>query len=88
VGFARAEMEGDRAILEDLFVDPASMRQGNATALLDDVVAAARAQGVRRLDVTANPHALEFYVQAGFRDVGPVHARFGAGRVMHLELGT
>jgi ribosomal protein S18 acetylase RimI-like enzyme len=64
------------------------MRRGIATALLDDVVAAARARGVSRLDVTANSHALEFYVQAGFRDTGVAHTRFGAGRQMHLELGT
>jgi GNAT superfamily N-acetyltransferase len=88
VGFATVETDGDHASLEDLFVDPASMRRGIATALLDDVVAAARARGVSRLDVTANSHALEFYVQAGFRDTGVAHTRFGAGRQMHLELGT
>jgi GNAT superfamily N-acetyltransferase len=86
VGFATVEIDGDRAELEDLFVDPDSMRQGAATALLDDAAANARACGVRQLEVTANPHALGFYLHAGFRDLGPTETRFGAGRRMRLEL--
>ena len=86
VGFATVDIDGDRAELEDLFVDPASMRRGAATALLDEVVANARAHGARQLEVTANPHALEFYVHVGFRDVGATKTRFGVGRRMRLEL--
>jgi N-acetylglutamate synthase-like GNAT family acetyltransferase len=52
--------------LEDLFVDPDWMRRGIATKLVLDALANAREQGIARIDMTANGHALAFYKKVGF----------------------
>ena len=73
------------AELEDLFVDPAWMRRGIGRALLLDAVAVARAQGLERVEVTANPHALPFYERVGFVPDGTVETDFGPGTRMHRD---
>ena len=45
-----------------------------------------RARGVQRLEVTANPHAMEFYRSAGFTDYGTADTDFGAAPRMVLML--
>jgi GNAT superfamily N-acetyltransferase len=72
--------------LEDLFVDPDSMRQGVGAALVGHVVARARQAGVGRVEVTANPHALAFYRFAGFVYDRDVETRFGAAPRMSLAV--
>jgi GNAT superfamily N-acetyltransferase len=74
--------------LEDLFVDPPRMRQGVARALVDDVVQAARARGVARIDVTGNEHALPFYLGAGFVRDGVSQTLFGPAPHLHLDLAA
>lgn len=77
VGFATTVPEGDRAELEDLFVAPERMRSGVARALVADAVGRMRAAGVRRIDVTANEHAADFYAAVGFEEVGTAETEFG-----------
>ncbi|MGN6172171.1 MAG: GNAT family N-acetyltransferase, partial [Streptosporangiaceae bacterium] len=72
--------------LEDLFVDPEWMGQGAGRALVQDLVAIARQRGVRRIEVTANPHALAFYEKAGFVVGREVGTRFGPAPRMHLQV--
>lgn len=72
--------------LEDLFVDPDSMRRGVGRALVLDAAAVARARGLERLEVTANHHALDFYESLGFVLDGTVETDFGPGSRMHLDL--
>jgi GNAT superfamily N-acetyltransferase len=72
--------------LEDLFVDPDSMRGGIGAALVRDVVASARRAGVGRIEVTANQHALDFYRHAGFVYDHDVETRFGAAPRMCLAV--
>jgi len=72
--------------LEDLFVDPPWMRQGVARLLIEDAVTGARRQGVERLEVDANPHAMAFYRSVGFLPVGTTQTAFGPGVRMHLVL--
>jgi GNAT superfamily N-acetyltransferase len=76
VGFATAVPHGDGHELDDLFVDPASMRQGFATLLVGALVARAAAAGSAWIEVTANLHAADFYASAGFTQVGTVQTRF------------
>jgi GNAT superfamily N-acetyltransferase len=78
VGFATwAAQPGGAIELEDLFVDPDWRRRGIATALVGHIVDVLRARGVRRLEVTANPHAEGFYSAAGFTDCGVAETAFG-----------
>ena len=85
-GFATAVPRGAVLELEDLFVDPEWMRRGIARALIDDIEARARTDGVRRFEVTANPHALDFYRAVGFVVDGPADVRFGLASRMQLDI--
>jgi len=76
-GFATWARAGGVIELEDLFVDPDWRRRGVATALLARIVDAVRAQGADCLEVTANPHAEEFYRAAGFADCGTAETEHG-----------
>jgi GNAT superfamily N-acetyltransferase len=86
VGFATwAEADGGIE-LEDLFVDPGWRRRGIAAALVSRIVDVLRAQGAACLEVTANPHAREFYSAAGFTDCGVAETDFGAAPRMRLTI--
>jgi GNAT superfamily N-acetyltransferase len=86
VGFATWLGVGDVVELEDLFVDPEWMGQGAGRALVQDLVAIARKRGARRIEVTANPHALAFYEKAGFVAGLEIETRFGPAPRMHLQI--
>ena len=87
VGFATLlDSEADVFELEDLFVDPEWMRKGIATALIEDAVSIARHEGVRRIEVTGNLHALPFYESVGFVSEGEVATPLGIGLRMQLEI--
>jgi len=78
IGFAG--LQGDEVPeVEDLFVDPAWMRQGVATRLIERLCADVAAAGGSLVEVTANPHALEFYRSAGFVECGEVATELGPG---------
>jgi GNAT superfamily N-acetyltransferase len=86
VGFATwAEADGT-VELEDLFVDPDWRRRGIATALVSRIVEVLRARGVEIMEVTANPHAMEFYAAAGFIRSGVDQTQFGAAPRMRLAI--
>ena len=86
VGFATwAEADGSIE-LEDLFVDPGWRRRGIAAALVSRIVDVLRARGAECLEVTANPHAREFYSAAGFTDCGVAETEFGAAPRMRLAI--
>jgi len=88
VGFATwAEADGT-VDLEDLFVDPDYRRRGIASELVRRIAEVLRARGVQRLEVTANPHAMEFYRSAGFTDYGTADTDFGAAPRMVLMLSS
>lgn len=86
VGFATwAEADGT-IDLEDLFVDPDYRRRGLAAALVARTAEVLRARGVERLEVTANPHAMEFYRAAGFTGSGVADTEFGTAPRMVLMI--
>lgn len=67
VGFAVLERSGsDEGEMIALFVEPDCWRTGVGKALVDTLVALASRRGERRIVVTANPLALDFYAAAGF----------------------
>ena len=86
VGFATWAEAGGTIDLEDLFVDPGWRRRGIATALVVRIVEVLRARGVEFLEVTANPHAREFYRAAGFIDCGVAETDFGPAPRMRLAI--
>jgi GNAT superfamily N-acetyltransferase len=87
IGFATvAAGPDDDAELEDLFVDPDWRRRGVARHLVQQLVQDARDNGHRRLWVTGNPHALAFYLAAGFVPDDEVDTELGTGLRMVLDL--
>ena len=89
VGFATVLVTGqigEIGELDDLFVDPDWMRRGSATALVLDALARAREQEVTRIEVTANGHALAFYMSVGFISDGVAETEFGPGYRMHIDV--
>jgi len=86
IGFSTVVVAGEVDDLDDLFVDPDWMRHGVGLALVRDVVERARARGARYLEVTANPHALEFYAAAGFQPHGDAETRFGRAARLQIAL--
>jgi len=86
VGFATWLGTGSIVEIEDLFVDPDQMRQGIGRALVLDLIAIARGHGVRRVEVTANQHALAFYRKAGFVVDHEVTTLFGPAPRMLMDI--
>lgn len=72
--------------IEDLFVDPDWMRTGVASRLVEDLLATASRTGVRRIEVTANPHAKAFYRHVGFFQGDASETRLGGAPRMYLTL--
>jgi N-acetylglutamate synthase-like GNAT family acetyltransferase len=72
--------------IEDLFVDPDCMRTGVATRLVEDLLATASGHGVRRIEVTANPHAAAFYRRVGFVKGHDSETRLGGAPRMYLTV--
>ena len=72
--------------IEDLFVDPDWMRTGVASRLVEDLVATAGRNGVRRIEVTANPHANAFYRHVGFVRGEDSETRLGGAPRLYLIL--
>jgi predicted GNAT family acetyltransferase len=86
VGFATWSEAGGSIELEDLFVDPDWRRRGIAATLVGRIADVLRARGAKCLEVTANPHAREFYSAAGFTDCGVAETDFGAAPRMRLAI--
>ena len=55
-------------------------------ATVADIATGAEREGVGRIDVTANPHALGFYDAVGFVAGARVETEFGSGLRMHLDV--
>jgi len=72
--------------IEDLFVDPDWMRTGVASRLVEDLLATASGKSVRRIEVTANPHAAAFYRHVGFVQGNDSETRLGGAPRMYLTL--
>ena len=87
VGFAAAlpREDGDTE-LDALFVEPALWGRGLGRMLVGHCAEVARANGSAALHVVGNPHAEGFYLACGFKRIGTVETRFGAGLSMRKML--
>ena len=88
IGFATTLPAGDVLELEDLFVDPDWMRQGIGQRLIADALASAEASGHIGIEVTANPHALDFYTSVGFVGTVRIDTQLGEGLRMRVTAAT
>jgi len=88
IGFATWLGTGEVTEIEDLFVDPDWMRRGVGRALVLDLITLALRRGVRRVEVTGNPHARAFYENVGFTCDHEVETLLGPGLRMHLDLAS
>jgi GNAT superfamily N-acetyltransferase len=61
VGMAQLRIDGDVAVLEKLFVDPAAMRQGIGRRLLAWAKCKALRRGATHMVVVSDPNAIDFY---------------------------
>jgi N-acetylglutamate synthase-like GNAT family acetyltransferase len=87
VGFAALEWTTDNnAELDALFVEPTMQRHGIGRALIQHCKSVAKDRGMTAILVIGNLHAEGFYKATGFRSLGAVKTRFGAGLRMRLDL--
>jgi len=73
--------------LEGLFVEPAIMRAGVGTALVEDVATRHAAAGLREIVLTTGPRTFGFYESLGFTVGEPVATRFGPAARLRRRLG-
>jgi GNAT superfamily N-acetyltransferase len=88
LGFAAWRPAGKDAELDDLFVEPDSMRHGIGSALVADAASRAHEAGLERILVVAHPRTLAFYRRAGFIEQGPATTEFGPALRLARELRT
>ena len=69
-GMVALHMDGDRAELEDFFVEPELHGQGIGAALMQVFTDAARARGATVVGLDADPNAEAIYQRLGFATVG------------------
>lgn len=82
VGVAAFSADGERGQVELMFVDPAAMDQGIGRALMQWLIAEARALGLSAIDIEADPGAAGFYEAMGARRVGEAPSGSIPGRML------
>lgn len=71
--------------LRYMAVETAFQRSGIGSMLLDALEREARTQGLSTLLLDAREHAVPFYVQRGYRVIGPSHILFGSIQHYRME---
>jgi len=85
VGFYTLENASDGSCeLEALFVEPEHIGSGVGRLLIQHAVQRLSERGVERLTIQGDPHATEFYVAAGARQVGTRESDSIPGRELPL----
>jgi GNAT superfamily N-acetyltransferase len=87
LGFSVVAPGEDRvSVLDDLFVEPAFMRQGVGRALVEDAAARATSLGDLEMTVVAHPRNFAFYESVGFVRGEQTATRFGPATTMRRTL--
>jgi len=81
-GFRLLVADGATAELDALFVDPPFIGSGVGGMLLAEVLATARAHGIRLIGLDADPGAEAFYARSGARTTGLTPSGSIPGRVL------
>ena len=90
LGWHRVTFHGDRAELEDLWLEPALIGKGHGRMLFDHAAELARGNGAGALEWDAEPFARGFYEAMGGVEIGRTPSAAVPGRMlprMRLELG-
>ena len=90
LGWHRVTFHGDRAELEDLWLEPAVIGKGHGRMLFDHAAELARGNGAGALEWDAEPFARGFYEAMGGVEIGRTPSAAVPGRMlprMRLELG-
>jgi GNAT superfamily N-acetyltransferase len=82
VGWHRVTLHGERAELEDLWVEPAWIGTGMGRVLFEHAVAIARTHDATRLEWDADPYAEGFYVAMGGQEIGRSPSAAVEGRTL------
>jgi GNAT superfamily N-acetyltransferase len=88
-GWHRVTLHGQRAELEDLWLDPGWIGTGLGRLLFEHALGIAREHGASRLEWDADPYAEGFYRAMGGEEIGRSPSAAVAGRTlprMRLEL--
>lgn len=72
VGFGEIIVDGDTAILDDLWIDPGYIGRGYGKLLFRHLRNMAMSRGATRLSIEAEPFATGFYERMGARIVGEI----------------
>jgi GNAT superfamily N-acetyltransferase len=84
LGYAIVRVEGEAAVLRDLFVEPACFRQGVGKALFDEAVRYARERGAVTMTLGGDPHAIGFYKRMRMTQIGSEPSIAGGGRMLPI----
>lgn len=82
-------IQGEPAILQELWVEPSAIGAGRGRRLLEHAIALARAAGATAMELDADPNAVPFYERMGGRVIGQTPSTAVVGRTlprMRLDL--
>jgi GNAT superfamily N-acetyltransferase len=82
VGWHRVTLHGERAELEGLWLEPASIGTGMGRLLFEHAARIARQHGAARLEWDADPYAEGFYRAMGGQEVGRSPSAAVEGRTL------
>jgi GNAT superfamily N-acetyltransferase len=81
-GWHRVTIHGQRAELEDLWLEPKWIRTGRGRSLFEHAVAVARRHRARFMDWDAEPYAEGFYRAMGGTEIGRSQSAVVEGRTL------
>jgi GNAT superfamily N-acetyltransferase len=81
-GWHRVTFHGERAELEDLWLEPEWIGAGLGRTLFEHAVGVARDGGARRLEWDAEPYAEGFYRAVGGKEIGRTPSAAEPGRTL------
>jgi GNAT superfamily N-acetyltransferase len=84
VGFFCLVANGDKGVLDDMFVSPPYIGHGCGRFLWDHMKSQARALGIGEITIDADPNAEGFYLKMGAVRIGDAESTAIPGRMLPL----
>jgi GNAT superfamily N-acetyltransferase len=81
-GWHRVTLHGDRAELEDLWLEPEWIGSGHGRILFEHAIGVARAAGATRLEWDAEPYAEGFYLAMEGEEIGRTPSGVEPGKTL------